>query len=148
MYSGLGAEILSELNYILDGFKEIKARELSPLVLAYIGDAFFEIIARTMTVSKGNAPVNVLHKRNSAIVKAKTQAEMYFKIEEMLTDQELDIMKKGRNAKSFTSPKNADISDYRHATGLEALFGYLYLERKTDRAVELFKAGLDIEKGE
>lgn len=148
MCSGLGAEILSELNYILDGFKEIKARELSPLVLAYIGDAFFEIIARTMTVSKGNAPVNVLHKRNSAIVKAKTQAEMYFKIEEMLTDQELDIMKKGRNAKSFTSPKNADISDYRHATGLEALFGYLYLERRTDRAVELFKAGLDIEKGE
>ena len=82
MYSGSGAEILSELNCILNGFKEIKARELSPLVLAYIGDAFFEIIARTMTVSKGNAPVNVLHKRNSAIVKAKTQAEMYFKIEE------------------------------------------------------------------
>ncbi len=139
---------MSELNYILDGFKEIKARELSPLVLAYIGDAFFEIIARTMTVSKGNAPVNVLHKRNSVIVKAKTQAEMYFKIEEMLTDEELNIMKKGRNAKSFTSPKNADISDYRHATGLEALFGYLYLEGKTDRAVELFKAGLDIKEGE
>ena len=139
---------MSELNYILDGFKEIKVRELSPLVLAYIGDAFFEILARTMTVSNGNAPVNVLHKKNSNIVKAKTQAEIYFKIEGLLTDEELNIMKRGRNAKSFTSPKNADITDYRHATGLEALFGYLYLERKADRAVELFKAGLDIEKGE
>lgn len=142
MYSGSGAEKLSELNEILDGFNNIPAKQLSPLVLAYIGDAVFEIIARTMIVSQGNAPVNTLHRKTSAVVKAKNQSDMYFKIEGMLTDEEHDILKKGRNAKSYTSPKNADITDYRHATGLEALFGYLYLERRLERAMELFKAGM------
>ncbi len=114
-------------------------------MLAYIGDAVFEIIARTLTVSKGNAPVNVLHRKTSAIVKAKSQSDIYFKIEGILTEEEHSVFKKGRNAKSYTSPKNADITDYRHATGLEALFGYLFLEKRMDRAVELFKIGMDIE---
>ena len=83
--------------------------------------------------------------RTSAIVKAKSQSDIYFKIEGILTEEEHSVFKKGRNAKSYTSPKNADITDYRHATGLEALFGYLFLEKRMDRAVELFKIGMDIE---
>ena len=133
---------------ILDEFKTIPAKQLSPLVLAYIGDAVFELIVRTMVVWWGNAPVNKLHKEASSIVKAKSQAEMYFKIENMLTEDELSVLKKGRNAKSFTVPKNADVSDYRHATGIEALFGYLYIENKMERALELFKAGIGVETKE
>ena len=133
---------------ILDEFKTIPAKQLSPLVLAYIGDAVFELIVRTMVVSWGNAPVNKLHKEASSIVKAKSQAEMYFKIENMLTEDELSVLKKGRNAKSFTMPKNADVSDYRHATVVEALFGYLYIENKMERALELFKAGIGVETKE
>ena len=66
----------------------------------------------------------------------------------MLTEDELSVLKKGRNAKSFTVPKNADVSDYRHATGVEALFGYLYIENKMERALELFKAGIGVETKE
>ncbi len=145
MFSGSGADILNGIDEVLDGFNEINPKQLSPLVLAYIGDAVFEIIARTFTVSKGNAPVNVLHRKTSAIVKAKSQSDIYFKIEGILTEEEHSVFKKGRNAKSYTSPKNADITDYRHATGLEALFGYLFLEKRMNRAVELFKIGMDIE---
>ena len=133
---------------ILNSFKHIPAKELSPLVLAYIGDAVFEIISRVMVVSEGNAPVNVLHKKTSSIVKAKNQAKMYFNIEEILTEEELLVLKKGRNAKSFTVPKNADVSDYRHATGLEALFGYLYIQNRMERALELYKRGMGFYKGE
>ncbi|MCI1931375.1 MAG: ribonuclease III [Clostridia bacterium] len=137
------------MSIILDAFDKSHINDYSPLVLAYIGDAVFELIVRTLVLSFGNAPVNKLHRKSSQIVKAKSQAEMYFKIENMLSDEEMSILKKGRNAKSFTSPKNADISDYRHATGVEALFGYLYLHDRLDRAIELFKAGIaDENKGE
>ncbi len=97
-----------------------------------------------MTVSQSNAPVNILHKKTSAVVKAKSQAEIYFKIENMLNEEEKSVLKRGRNAKSFTMPKNADMSDYRHSTGVEALFGYLYIEKRMDRAVELFMVGLGL----
>ncbi|MCI1959369.1 MAG: ribonuclease III [Clostridia bacterium] len=137
------------MSIITDAFDKSHINDYSPLVLAYIGDAVFELIVRTLVLSFGNAPVNKLHRKSSQIVKAKSQAEMYFKIENMLSDEEMSILKKGRNAKSFTSPKNADISDYRHATGVEALFGYLYLHDRLDRAIELFKAGIaDENKGE
>jgi len=148
VYSGLGADTLNGLEKILEQYKGIKARELSPLVLAYIGDAVFEILARMYVVSKGNAPVNTLHRNTSIIVKAKSQSDIYFKIENILSEDEFSILKKGRNAKSYTSPKNADISDYRHATGVEALFGYLFLENRMDRAIELFAIGMDTQKGE
>ena len=143
-----GLKHLNVTNEILNRLKDIPAKQLSPLVLAYIGDAVFEIIVRTMVVSEGNAPVNILHKKASAVVKAKTQAQIYFNIEGMLSEEEYAVLKKGRNAKSFTMPKNADVSDYRHATGVEALFGYLYLINRLDRAMELFSAGFDINKGE
>jgi ribonuclease-3 family protein len=131
---------------IIEAFEKKNITDYSPIVLAYIGDAVFELIVRTMVLSKGNAPVSKLHKKSSEIVKAKSQSEMYFKIENMLTDEEMSVLKKGRNAKSYTTPKNADISDYRHATGVEALFGYLYLKGRLERAIELFKVGIAPEK--
>ena len=117
-------------------------KELSPLVLAYIGDAVFELFVRTLVLSKGNAPVNKMHKCSREIVKAKGQSNMYFKIEDMLTEEEQGVFRRGRNAKSHTMPKNADLMDYKHATGLEALFGYLYLQGKIERLTALFNKGV------
>lgn len=118
-------------------------KELSALALAYIGDAVFEMLVRTRVLSWGNAPVNILNKKARGIVNAKAQADMYFRIEEFLNDEEKGVFRRGRNAKSHTVPKNADIMDYRHATGLESLFGYLYLCGNMERAIELFDKGIE-----
>jgi ribonuclease III family protein len=112
--------------------------EYSPLNLAYLGDAVFELLARGNLVTEHNTSVNNLHKRARNIVKAQSQAKMYHKIIDSLTAEELMILKRGRNAKSFTSAKNASVSEYRHATGVEALFGYLFLIGDTSRIFELF----------
>lgn len=140
----------SDLKILTENFQKIDASSLSPLVLAYIGDAVYEIVARFMVLSEtGNAPVNKLNKKAQGIVNAKAQNDIYFNIENILTEEETAIFKRGRNAKSFTTPKNGNLLDYRHATGLEALFGYLYLLGKTERIVELFKLGTALEsKGE
>lgn len=118
-------------------------KELSALALAYVGDAVFEMLVRTRVLSWGNAPVNILNKKARGIVNAKAQSDMYFRIEDMLTDEEKSVFRRGRNTKSHTVPKNADIMDYRHATGLEAVFGYLYLSGNTERAIELFDKGME-----
>ncbi len=120
----------------------IEPREVSSLALAYIGDAIYEIFVRTMVLSKGNAPVNKLHKQSREYVNAKAQAEMYHVIATCLTEEEQAVFRRGRNAKSFTTPKNMTLADYRHATGLEALFGYLYLKGDMQRALELFEIGV------
>ncbi|HBI73502.1 MAG TPA: ribonuclease III [Lachnospiraceae bacterium] len=114
-------------------------KSFSPLTLAYIGDAVYDLIIRTSVVEQGNAPVNKLHKRVTKLVQATAQAEHYHKIEGMLTEEEISVYKRGRNAKSFTSAKNAGIVEYRMATGVEALIGYLYLTDQTDRMMELMK---------
>lgn len=116
----------------------IKYKEYSPLVLAYMGDAVFEILVRKYIVSFGNAPVNELNKKARLIVNAGNQAKLYLLLEEYLTEEEMAVMKRGRNAKSFTKAKNQSVTDYRHATGVEALFGYLYLKGDIDRINELF----------
>lgn len=118
-------------------------KSYSPLTLAYIGDGIYDLIIRTMMVEKGNAPVNKLHRSVSNLVKAPAQAEILHIIEEQLTEEERAIYKRGRNAKSFTSAKNASITDYRIATGFEALMGYLYLTDNIPRIVELVKIGLN-----
>lgn len=120
----------------------------SPLALAYIGDCVYDLVMRTIIVEKGNAPVNTLHKRVSGLVKAHAQTEMLHSIEPILTEEELSVYKRGRNAKSFTSAKNASITDYRTATGLEALVGYLYLENRLGRILELIKKGFLLQKEE
>lgn len=118
-------------------------REYSPLALAYIGDGVYEIFVRTHVLSKGNAPVNKLHKAARELVKAEAQAKIYHIVETMLTEEELEVLKRGRNAKSISSPKNGDIRDYRHATGLEALIGYLYLDKQIERLNEIISYGIN-----
>jgi len=115
------------------------AKQYSPLTLAYIGDAIYEVIVRTALVEKGNAPVNTLHKRASKLVKAEAQKDAFFRIKEQLSEEEMAVFKRGRNAKSYTSAKNASIGDYRIATGYEALFGYWYLSGQTERMLEMAK---------
>ena len=117
-------------------------KQLSPLVLAYIGDSVYDLVIRTYLISLGNMPVNKLNKMASGLVKAQTQSELIGIIEDKLTDVEEAVYKRGRNAKSYTSAKNATIGDYRRATGFEALIGYLYLNDEYSRMVELVKIAL------
>lgn len=133
---------LKELNLVLGGEGEVDPRSLSPLTLAYVGDAVYEMFVRLTVLTDGNAPVNRLNKKAQGIVNAKAQAQMYFRLADILTEEEAAVFRRGRNAKSFTTPKNADLMDYRHATGLEALFGYLYLKGEKERAIALFSLGM------
>ena len=111
--------------------------QMHALNLAYIGDTVFDLYVRTYLVSHSDANAHSLHLRASKLVCAAGQAEAFHRIESSLTEQELSVFKRGRNAHSGTVPKNAHLSDYRIATGLEALFGYLYLEDRDDRLTEL-----------
>ena len=115
----------------------------SPLTLAYIGDAVYDLIIRTILVEKANSPVKKLHRRACEVVKAGSQAALILIIEDILTEEELHIYKRGRNAKASSVAKNADIHDYRNATGFEALVGYLYLTGQLGRAMNLIKTGFD-----
>lgn len=131
--------------YIKDQFEiaPVDIRTYSPLALAYIGDGIFDLVIRSIVVGKGNTKASQLHYRTSHIVKAKTQAEMMKVLEEILTPEEADIYRRGRNAKSPTMAKNATMSDYRNATGFEALMGYLYLKDEFPRIVELVKYAIE-----
>lgn len=122
---------------------EHKANEYSPLALAYIGDAVYEIFIRTYVLNKGNAPVNKLHKASREMVRASAQAKLYYIIEPELSEEEKDVLRRGRNAKSMSTPKNADMTEYRHATGLEALIGYLYIQGNINRISQLIDSGMD-----
>lgn len=123
--------------------KKQDIKTVSPLTLAYIGDSVFDLIIRTIVVEQGNCPVNKMHKKVSEIVKAHGQVEMYQAIQDILTEEECAVFKRGRNAKSYTTAKNATKIDYRMATGYEALLGYLYLNDKMDRVLELVKIGMN-----
>lgn len=131
--------------YIKEQFEiaPVDIRTYSPLALAYIGDGIFDLVIRSIVVGKGNTKASQLHHRTSHIVKAKTQAEMMKTLEEILTPEEADIYRRGRNAKSPTMAKNATMSDYRNATGFEALMGYLYLKDEFPRIVELVKYAIE-----
>ena len=126
------------------GIKDVDIRTYSPLTLAYIGDGIFDIVIRSVGVGKGNTKASQLHKHTSSIVKAHTQAVMIEALEPHLTKEEADIYRRGRNAKSPTMAKNATMADYRKATGLEALMGYLYLSDDFERVVELTKLGVQL----
>lgn len=118
-------------------------RSYSALKLAYLGDAVFEIIIRTLIIERTGGPVKNLHKKTSALVNAKAQAELVSAMQEHLTKDELSVFRHGRNAKTSSVAKHADIHDYRLATGLEALFGYLYMTGRSARAVELLKLAVN-----
>lgn len=123
--------------------KEVDVRAYSPLTLAYIGDAVYDLVIRTVVVERANRAANELHKRAVKFVQAGTQAAMITALQEILTEDELAVFKRGRNAKSNTSAKNASITDYRKATGFEALIGFLYLTNQTDRLLFLVKEGIE-----
>jgi ribonuclease-3 family protein len=136
----------ASLNEYLNGKFGIEAQDIrtySPLTLAYIGDAVFDVIVRSILVNKGNTAVNKLHSRASSIVKAGTQAAIIKSLMDDLTEQEADIYRRGRNSKPHTKAKNATTMDYLDATGFEAVMGYLYLSGDMDRACELINLGIE-----
>lgn len=118
--------------------KDVNAKQLSPLNLAFIGDCIYEILVRETLVLDANRPVNDLHKESVKYVSAKAQTVAFKKIKDDLTEDELAIFKRGRNAKVGHSPKSATDGEYHCATGVEALFGYLYLNNEIDRIKKLF----------
>ena len=118
--------------------KEINPKQLSPLNLAFIGDCVYEMLVRESLVANANRPVNDLHKESVKFVSAKAQTEAYEKIKDCLTEEETAVFKRGRNAKVGHNPKSASQGEYHIATGVEALFGYLYLTENAKRIKELF----------
>lgn len=122
--------------------EDIDLADYSPLTFAYIGDAVYELVIRTLVVDKANRSVNKLHKESAGFVKADTQAKMIMSLMDDLTEEEISIYKRGRNAKSYTKAKNATYADYRNATGYEALMGYLYLSGQSERMMELINKGI------
>jgi len=125
------------------GCSKLKPEQYSSLGLAYIGDGVYDLIIRTIVIDLGNGKVKDFHHLTSNIVKAESQAKLARKIMDLLTEEELAVYRRGRNAKSATSAKNASIADYRTATGFEALLGFLYLKHGMDRALFLVKYGLE-----
>ena len=139
-------ESLSLLGKIKRDFevKEVDINTYSPLTLAFIGDSIYDLVIRTVIVEQGNRQPQSLHKKKSSIVKAQTQALFIEALTDELDEKEADIYRRGRNAKSYTSAKNASIGDYRKATGFEALMGYLYLTGKEDRMLSLIKRAIEL----
>ena len=125
------------------GLEEQDIRTYSPLTLAYIGDGIFELVVRTVLVERKNTQAEKLHKAATKIVKAETQALLIEAIKEELTEEELAVYKRGRNAKAVTRAKNATMSEYRRATGFEALMGYLYLKGDMERMIKLIRLGAE-----
>lgn len=123
--------------------QEVDVRTYSPLVLAYIGDAVYELAVRSLVVNHGSMQVNKMHKKSASLVKAETQANLIKVLEEQLTEEEHAVYKRGRNARSATVAKHATMIDYRMATGFEALVGYLYLEGQYGRLFALIHEGLE-----
>ncbi len=134
------------LNEYLNSKFDIESKDIrtySPLTLAYIGDAIFDVIIRSILVNKGNTAVNKLHQRASSIVKAPTQAKMAAALMEDFTEEEADWYRRGRNSKPHTKAKNATTMDYLEATGFESVIGYLYLTDNMNRICELVSLGIE-----
>ena len=126
------------MNSLLE--KSADVSSLSPLTLAFLGDTVFDLLVRSELVCEANRPVNALHQTASKRVCAKAQADGIRGIMDMLTEEEISIFKRGRNAHTGGIPKHASSADYHYATGLESLFGWLYLKGETERIKQLFKA--------
>ena len=132
------------LEYMQELFqmREVDIREYSPLALAYIGDAVYDLVIRSLVLNEGNRQVQKMHKQTSSIVQASAQARVVTAINDLLSEEEHAVYTRGRNAKSMSPAKNQSVSDYHKATGFEALVGYLYLKKEWKRMLELIKAGL------
>lgn len=117
-------------------------RSYSPLPLAYIGDAVYDLVIRTAVVERANRPANVLHRTTVKYVSAGAQARIVTALQERLTEEERAVYQRGKNAKSHTTAKNASPEDYSKATGFEAVLGWLYLQNDVPRILELVKEGI------
>lgn len=116
-------------------------RDYSPVVLAYLGDAVFELLVRTSMVTGGRRKIKDIHLDTVRIVNAESQAKVIREVFEHLSEEEKDVVRRGKNAKS-TPPRHADNGDYRMSTGFEALLGYLYLRGELKRIDQLVRAAL------
>ena len=137
---------LEEKEELIQRKKEIEeVRQMSPLVWAYIGDSIYELYVRMYLVQNTKLKPHYLHIKAIQYVKAGAQAEILKNIEEHLTEEEKEIVRRGRNAENHHLPKNASSTEYRYSTALEALIGYLYLTKQDERLKEILK--LCIESG-
>ena len=135
--------IHEEISTVHDAFKAIDVRELNPLQMAYVGDTVHDLYVRSMLLSRGMT-VGKMHRQAVRMVSAGAQAKMLAAIEPELCEAEADVARRGRNSQAkHAAPKHADPADYAHATGLEALWGYLYLSGQTKRLDELIKLALE-----
>ncbi|MCD8027005.1 MAG: ribonuclease III [Clostridiales bacterium] len=121
-----------------------KTDEISPLTLAFVGDGVYDLLVREFLVNRANRPVGELNRQKVKLVNCKSQAEFAKSILPKLSEKEASVYKRGRNAAPKCTPKNASVADYHSATGLESLFGYLYLNGEDERVKELFDAIIHI----
>lgn len=133
------------MDYFKPDMTALDANQLSMLALAHVGDAVYELLTRTMLCTRANSSVAQLHKQTVSYVNAPAQARAAEKILPLLDSEEASVYRRGRNAKVNSVPHNADIGQYHAATGLEALFGWLYLQGRTERAEEFFRAIMEAE---
>lgn len=142
METGVTFEFDDYIREVLQ-LREVDVNSYSPLVLAYIGDCVYDLVIKRMVISKGNKQMHKLHEETSSYVQASAQSLMMRRMQQYLTEEEHAVYRRGRNAKTVTPAKNQSITDYRRATGFEALLGYLYLKKEYARLMELVKIGLD-----
>lgn len=135
-------ELLDQIKSSFE-LKDVDLRTYSPLTLAYIGDAIFDLVIRSYVVSKGNTSNNNLHKETTRYVSAKSQAVIIEKLMPQLSEEEVSIYRRGKNSKPQSGAKNASMKEYLMATGFEALMGYLYLSNNISRMLELIKIGIE-----
>ena len=142
MEKSVGFELDS---YMREVFKmqEVDIDSYSPLTLAYIGDSAYDLVIKSLVINRGNCQVKKLHAQTSRMVQASAQSEMMRALQPLLTEEEHNVYKRGRNAKSVSPAKNQTITDYRRATGFEALIGWLYLKNDWKRIIDLVKIGLE-----
>ncbi|MEF9840426.1 MAG: ribonuclease III domain-containing protein [Lachnospiraceae bacterium] len=141
MEESVGKDLESYMHEVFH-MQEVDIMTYSPLTLAYIGDSIFDLIIKNIVINQGNKQVQKFHKETSSLVNASSQSLMMRCIQEELTEEEIKIYKRGRNAKSVSPAKNQSITDYRRATGFEALMGYLYLKKEWKRMIDLVELGL------
>lgn len=133
---------------MLPGMSRAEAASFAPLTLAFVGDAVYELLIRTMLVREAERRPSDLNRASSALARAGAQSDAMEAIEPLLTKEESDVFRRGRNAKSHTMAKNATMTDYRRATGFEALVGYLYLSGQMKRLLEIVRTAVRKERGD
>ncbi len=138
---GADVSLLRKISELFPGKKQ-DVRAYSPLTLAYIGDAVYDLIIRTVVVEKANRPANILHHMTVKYVSAGAQARIVEALMDRLTEEEQSVYRRGKNAKPHTTAKNASGEEYMKATGFEALLGYLYLSDDMERVLQLVQEGI------